>query len=68
MRRVVMGLAAAVAIAVPATATAAEIPPINCGIVSCTYQLDKAEKCVQNGVGAIRNTLQGTPQPGECDL
>jgi hypothetical protein len=55
------------------------VPPINCGIVSCTYPIERAierategtegvRECVDNGVGAVRNILQGTPQPGVCNV
>ena len=62
-----------VVVAAPAaTATAAQIPPVNCGIVSCTYPIDKkidnVQECIENTKNAIRNFLQGTPQPGTCSL
>jgi hypothetical protein len=61
-----------------APAVALGPPEINCGIVSCTYQIERkveevrgatsgVEECVQNGIGAVRNWLQGTPQPGVCN-
>lgn len=66
---------AAFALAIPAsTASAAEIPPINCGIVSCTDRVERAiesteglQECAANTVNAIENVLQGTPQPTVCD-
>ena len=87
MRRVVLGLAVSAAVAIPAsTAQAMEDipwPPVNCGIVSCTYPVERKldevnqtvaqeqadlQECIQNTFGAIRNILQGTPQPAVCDL
>ena len=85
MRRVVLSLAVGVAVVVPASSASAmqEIPPINCGIVSCTEPIERKvefvadtvnqestdiRECVENTVGAIRNVLQGTPQPATCDL
>ena len=73
------------AVVIPASSASAlqEIPPINCGIVSCTYPIEKKiefvndtvnqessdiQECVENTFGAIRNILQGTPQPAVCNL
>lgn len=80
MRRVVLGLAVTAFAVLPATSAPAtqEIPPINCGIVSCTYPIDRkieeindatagVRECIDNGIGAIQNWLQGTPQPGVCN-
>lgn len=79
MKRVCVVAASVAALMVPAAPAAAYDPPeINCGIVSCTYKVEQAieqargatggvEECVQNGVGALRNWLQGTPQPGVCN-
>ena len=41
MKRLILGLVTAAVVVVPADASAAEIPPINCGIVSCTYPIEK---------------------------
>ena len=85
MRRVVLGLAVGAAVAVPASTANAmqELPVINCGIVSCTYPIERkvefvsetvnaeladVRECVENTIGAIENVLQGTPQPATCDL
>jgi hypothetical protein len=75
MRRVVLGFVTAVAVAAPAQA--AEVPPINCGIVSCTYPIERkleeinestqgVRDCVEGAQRAIAYILQGTPQPQEC--
>ena len=75
MRRVVLGLLMSVAVAAPAQAS--EIPPINCGIVSCTYPIERkleqinestqgVRDCVEGAGRAIAYILQGTPQPQEC--
>lgn len=76
MRRVVLGLLVSVAAAVPAQAAAA--PPVpNCGIVSCTYPIERkleeingatqgVRDCVDAARGAIASIVDGTPQPGEC--
>ena len=80
MRRIVLAGVLTVGLAVPATAGATtNIPPINCGIVSCTYPIERAideatagtegiRECVANTVVAIRNVLQGTPQPAVCNV
>ncbi len=80
MRRILIGLVVAAFAALPAaTAGAANVPPINCGIVSCTYPVDRLidrltegnpglEECIDNTLGAVRNVLQGTPQPATCDI
>lgn len=75
MRRVLVGMVLAVGVAAPAQA--ADIPDINCGIVSCTYAIEQkldevaaategTEACVRGGLRAIGQALQGTPQPAEC--
>ena len=72
MKKVVLGVtAAALFAAVPATAApASEIPEINCGIVSCTYPIDRkvdqVEDCVEAIEYGLRNLINGTPQPGAC--
>jgi hypothetical protein len=72
MKKVVLGLTAAAALSVvPATAApASEIPEINCGIVSCTYpierQVDRVQDCVAAAEYAVRGIVNGTPQPGAC--
>lgn len=73
MKRIVLGVATAALLVVPAgSAPAAEIPEINCGIVSCTYpverQVETIEECVEGTKRAIAYVLQGTPQPQECSL
>jgi hypothetical protein len=76
MRRVVLGLLLSGAVVVPAQASAS-VPPPNCGIVSCTYPIEKkldeinestqgVRDCVEAAKGAIASIVQGTPQPGEC--
>ncbi len=67
---------AALAVAVPAsTASAADVrplPDINCGIVSCTYQVerivDSASHCVDGAVRFVEYAINSTPQPQECSL
>jgi hypothetical protein len=71
MKKVVLGITTAALVALPAAAApAAEIPEVNCGIVSCTYQVEqavnKAEDCVNAAEYGLRNALNGTPQPGTC--
>ena len=72
MKKVVLGVTVAALFAtVPATAApASEIPEINCGIVSCTYpidrQVDRVQECVAAAEYGLRNFLNGTPQPGAC--
>lgn len=60
------------ALAFVPTAGAAAVPPINCGIVSCTYPVEKkveaVQGCVDGAVVAIREIVQGTPQPQMCNL
>lgn len=57
---------AASAVAAPA-ADARPLPdlPIQCGVAGCPG--DGVKECVENGIGALNNWLQGTPQPGTCD-
>jgi hypothetical protein len=73
MRKIAITMSAAAFLALPAAAApAAEIPEINCGIVSCTYpierKLDTVKECVDGAVRAVEYALQGTPQPQECRL
>ena len=57
---------------VAAPAPAADVPDVNCGIVSCTYPVEKRveglKECVDGAVRAVEYALQGTPQPQECSL
>ena len=78
VRKLALAVSAAALLAVPAApAPAAEIPEINCGIVSCTYQIerkiDEAREqtgpivdCVVGTVHAIENAIAGYPQPYAC--
>ena len=76
MKKIAITVTAAAFLALPvAAAPAAEIPDIpdvNCGIVSCTYVIEKrvetVEECVDGAVRAVEYALQGTPQPQECSL
>jgi hypothetical protein len=74
MRRIALALGASALLAAGAstTATAAEVPPINCGIVSCTHKveqaLEHADQCVEGAKRGIEYIVQGTPQPQECNL
>jgi hypothetical protein len=73
MRRILIlaGTAAALT-AGTGSATAAEVPPINCDPAACTYPIEKkvdaVQDCVEGAKRAIANILQGTPQPQECSL
>ena len=71
MKKILIGTASAALLLIPATAAPAQdIPEINCGIVSCTYKVeqavDKVQDCVDAAEYGLRNTLNGTPQPGTC--
>lgn len=70
-RTIALGGLVAVFGFLPAAATAAP-PPIQCGIVSCTYPVERKVEAVRDcleGAGvAIREVLEGTPQPQECSL
>ncbi len=56
---------AALAVTAPA-ADARPLPDLpQCGFAGCPG--DGVKECVANGVGALNNWLQGTPQPGTCD-
>lgn len=72
MRRTAIALGVAGLLAIGSTPASAEVPPINCGIVSCTYQVEQAvegaQECVDGAKRAVRYMLQGTPQPQECSL
>jgi hypothetical protein len=75
LKKIVLGLTSAALLASAATAAPAnawEPPVINCGIVSCTYpierKLDTVDECVKNTVHAVELVLQGTPQPQECSI
>jgi hypothetical protein len=74
MRRAVLLLSvfATTALVAAPTASAAErplpeIPPVYCDPGPCFPQLDGVRECVSNGVAAVVDALQGTPQPRECD-
>ena len=78
MRRAVLGLTVTAIVALPtASAPASDIPPINCGIVSCTYAIERAidnatagteglQECIANTAAAVRGIINGTPQPAYC--
>lgn len=82
MKKLVLAVSAAAMFAIPAAPAAAWEPPyINCGIVSCTEQVERkveftqetaggivedAVACVKGTVGAIENALNGYPQPYAC--
>jgi hypothetical protein len=80
LRRILLAGVLTAGLVVPASTSASvPIPPINCGIVSCTYPVDRLvdratggtediQECVRNTEGAIRNLLQGTPQPAVCNV
>ena len=74
MRKISLIVSAAAFLALPAAAaSAAEIPEINCGIVSCTYPVEKrvetVQECVDGAVVAVGQMLQGiTPEMQECSL
>ena len=73
MKKITLIMSAAAFLALPvASAPAADIPDINCGIVSCTYQIEQrvetVRECVDGAVRAVEYALQGTPQPQECSL
>lgn len=73
MKKFFLAAVSVAAIAAPAsTAQAADVPEISCGIVSCTYQIerkvDTVKECVEGAVRAVEYALQGTPQPQECSL
>ncbi len=73
MKKIGLVMSAAAFLALPAaSASAADIPDINCGIVSCTYVLEQrvegVKECVDGTVRAVEYALQGTPQPQECSL
>jgi hypothetical protein len=70
---------AALAVAAPASTASASasadvrpLPDINCGIVSCTYQVerivDSASHCVDGAVRFVEYAINSTPQPQECSL
>jgi hypothetical protein len=73
MKKLALLFSTAALLAVPAApAPAADIPEINCGIVSCTYvieqRVDGVKECVEGAVRGVQYILQGTPQPQECSL
>ena len=72
MKKLIAGATVAAALAVPAAASAQEVPEVNCGIVSCTYVIEQrvegVQECVEGAKTAIRYWSQGTPQPQECSL
>jgi hypothetical protein len=75
MRRAVLLLsvfATTALLAAPAGAQAAErpwpeIPPVYCDPGPCFPQLEGARECISNGVAAVVDALEGTPQPRECN-
>ena len=54
-----MSVAALLALPV-ASAPAADIPDINCGIVSCTYPVEKKIEAVNETVGNVVDCATGT--------
>ena len=73
MKKIALTLSAAAFLALPAaSAPAADIPDVNCGIVSCTYPIEQrvegVKECVDATVRAVEYALQGTPQPQTCSL
>ena len=74
MKKLALIVSAAAFLALPAaSAQAADIPDVNCGIVSCTYQVEKrvegAKECVEGAVVAVGQMLQGiTPEMQDCSL
>ncbi len=73
MRKLALIVSAAAFLALPAAAApAADIPDVNCGIVSCTYVIEQrvetVKECVDGAVRGVEYALQGTPQPQECSL
>ena len=74
MKKIALTVSAAAFLALPvASAQAADIPDINCGIVSCTYPVEKrvetVKECVDGAVVAVGQIIQGiTPEMQECSL
>ena len=74
MRKITLIVSAAAFLALPvASASAADIPDVNCGIVSCTYPVEKrvetVKECVDGAVAATQQILQGiTPEMQECSI
>ena len=61
MKKLALTVSAAAFLALPvATAQAADIPEINCGIVSCTYQIEKKVEYTQGVVEDVVNCATGT--------
>jgi hypothetical protein len=71
MKKLILAVSAAAVLAAPAApAAAADIPDLNCGIVSCTYQIEQqiesaretgsgiVESVVDCATGTVRVTLQ----------
>ncbi len=79
MKKLIL-LSAAAFLALPAAAAPAagipevpEVPEVNCGIVSCTYpvekRLDTVKECVDGAVVAVGQMLEGiTPEMQDCRL
>ena len=73
MRTSIAVLASLAALTTVAPAASADVrplpdlPPVQCGVAGCPDPVAGTKECVANGVGALQNWLQGTPQPGTCD-
>ena len=76
MRRAVLLLAAAAAIgALPTSSASADLRPLpdlddivqGCDPAACPNPVEGVQECVTNGVAALVDALEGTPQPQTCD-
>jgi hypothetical protein len=72
MKKIVLAALIALPAMTAAPANAWEPPDLNCGIVSCTYQIERkvetVRECVDGAVRGVGYILQGTPQPQECNV
>ncbi len=80
MRKITLIVSAAAFLALPvAQAPAADIPDINCGIVSCTHKVEQAletggglvedvANCASGTVTAYWQAINGYPQMHYCEI
>ena len=76
MKRIALTMSVAAFLALPvASASAADIPDVHCGIVSCTDPIERAQEvgddvveCARGTVTAYWHAINGYPQMYYCEF